>query len=311
MRVAIGLVFCEVWHRKVNFLLSVVAVTAPSNGTAIINADDTITYTPNPDFVGVDVFGYGIIDGTGESAMAAVTVTVTALPDPPFATTDNVTTDEEVAIVINPLANDGDVVALDIPVDSVLSGTLEDGTPVAFSSQDIDLFASGTLTLEAAGLPAIGPLNITASTDPVPAGVRQGQTLQVDVGGMRADGPIQRGDLPPPSDGTLGRGTNDGGAWLQRHGRCGAIGTLFHPNEPVVVRAELLVQRDDVVHAGKDALDVQGGEADLDKDNVVTGTELGAYLRPIVSNASGQAQTPLFGRLEGEGEFLFFVKTSK
>jgi len=54
-----------------------------------------------------------------------------------------------------------------------------------------------------------------------------------------------------------------------------------------------------------------GGEADLDKDNVVTGTELGAYLRPTVSNASGQAQTPLFGRLEGEGEFLFFVKTGK
>lgn len=52
------------------------------------------------------------------------------------------------------------------------------------------------------------------------------------------------------------------------------------------------------------------GAADLDKDNVVTGTELGAYLRPNVSNASGQAQTPLFGRLEGEGEFLFFVKTS-
>jgi len=50
------------------------------------------------------------------------------------------------------------------------------------------------------------------------------------------------------------------------------------------------------------------GEADIDKDNVVTGTELGAYLRPTVSNASRQAQTPLFGRLEGEGEFLFFVK---
>jgi hypothetical protein len=52
------------------------------------------------------------------------------------------------------------------------------------------------------------------------------------------------------------------------------------------------------------------GEADIDKDNVVTGTELGAYLRPTVSNASGQAQTPLFGRLEGEGEFLFFVKNA-
>jgi len=50
-----------------------------------------------------------------------------------------------------------------------------------------------------------------------------------------------------------------------------------------------------------------GGEADFNKDNVVTGTELGAYLRPAVSNASNQAQTPLYGRLEGEGEFLFFI----
>ena len=50
------------------------------------------------------------------------------------------------------------------------------------------------------------------------------------------------------------------------------------------------------------------GEADFNKDNVVTGTELGAYLRPAVSNASGQAQTPLYGRLEGEGEFLFFIE---
>ncbi len=58
-------------------------------------------------------------------------------------------------------------------------------------------------------------------------------------------------------------------------------------------------------------LDAIKGEADLNKDNVVTGTELGAYLRPMVSNASRQAQTPLFGRLEGEGEFLFFVAKEK
>jgi hypothetical protein len=58
-------------------------------------------------------------------------------------------------------------------------------------------------------------------------------------------------------------------------------------------------------------LEAIGGKADIDRDNVVTGTELGAYLRPTVSNASRQMQTPLFGRLEGEGEFLFFVKKEK
>jgi tetratricopeptide (TPR) repeat protein len=50
------------------------------------------------------------------------------------------------------------------------------------------------------------------------------------------------------------------------------------------------------------------GEADINNDKVVTGTELGAYLRPRVSDASRNAQTPLFGRLEGEGEFLFFIE---
>jgi len=49
------------------------------------------------------------------------------------------------------------------------------------------------------------------------------------------------------------------------------------------------------------------GEADYNGDNFVTATELGTYLRPTVSNASNQAQTPLYGRLEGEGEFLFYV----
>jgi tetratricopeptide (TPR) repeat protein len=53
------------------------------------------------------------------------------------------------------------------------------------------------------------------------------------------------------------------------------------------------------------------GAADFDGDRVVTGSELGTYLRPAVSNESRQTQTPLFGRLEGEGEFLFFVGDSQ
>jgi hypothetical protein len=53
------------------------------------------------------------------------------------------------------------------------------------------------------------------------------------------------------------------------------------------------------------------GAADFDGDRVVTGSELGTYLRPAVSNESRQAQTPMFGRLEGEGEFLFFIGDSQ
>ncbi len=49
------------------------------------------------------------------------------------------------------------------------------------------------------------------------------------------------------------------------------------------------------------------GEADRDNDLVVTASELGAYLMPQVSRASGNLQTPQYGRLDGEGEVVFTV----
>ena len=50
------------------------------------------------------------------------------------------------------------------------------------------------------------------------------------------------------------------------------------------------------------------GEADYDKDGVVTGTELGLYSRKWVSNEAKElkkTQTPQFGRIDGEGEIVF------
>ncbi|MEM6526387.1 MAG: DUF4114 domain-containing protein [Bacteroidota bacterium] len=48
----------------------------PDNGTAIINADDIITYTPNPGFSGTDVFVYRGINDNGKTDTAVVTVSV-------------------------------------------------------------------------------------------------------------------------------------------------------------------------------------------------------------------------------------------
>lgn len=77
---------------------------------------------------------------------------------------------------------------IEVPEASLLSGTLEDGTPFAFSPEDNDFSsAAATLTLQAATLPPVGPALITASTDIVPLGIRQGQTLLVDDGGGIGD----------------------------------------------------------------------------------------------------------------------------
>ena len=49
-----------------------------SNGTAVVNADGTFTYTPNANFIGTDNFTYSITDANGDVSTATVSVTVTA-----------------------------------------------------------------------------------------------------------------------------------------------------------------------------------------------------------------------------------------
>jgi len=75
----------------------------------------------------------------------------------------------------------GSTLPFNLPAGKVLTGVFADGTPFAFRSDEGDHFANGVLTLESAALPAIAPTAIISSTDPVPLGIRQGQTLTVDT----------------------------------------------------------------------------------------------------------------------------------
>ncbi len=86
-------------------LKEVTSVTSPSNGTAVENPNGTIKYTPNANFVGVDTFTYTLNGGS----VATVTVTVNPIDDAPVAVNDVATTDEDVEIDINVIANDTDI----------------------------------------------------------------------------------------------------------------------------------------------------------------------------------------------------------
>ncbi|PPL01079.1 gliding motility-associated C-terminal domain-containing protein [Parapedobacter indicus] len=59
---------------------SVRVVRQPSNGTVEVNADGSITYTPNPGFVGEDSFEFEIADENGLVSSAKITITVTPKP---------------------------------------------------------------------------------------------------------------------------------------------------------------------------------------------------------------------------------------
>jgi Ca2+-binding RTX toxin-like protein len=88
--------------------LSVASVTQPPNGAVVINADGTLTYTPDADFSGEDRFTYTITDGNGGSDTATVTIDVAPLNDAPDAVDDAAQTNNLTPVVIPVLANDTD-----------------------------------------------------------------------------------------------------------------------------------------------------------------------------------------------------------
>ncbi|MEM1096402.1 MAG: Ig-like domain-containing protein, partial [Bacteroidota bacterium] len=102
---------------------TVAIATAPSNGSAIANADGTIAYTPNANVNGTDTFTYTVADNVGGvSNTATVTVTITAVNDAPVALADLSSTTLDTPVTINVLANDTDVDGtLDVATVSVVS----------------------------------------------------------------------------------------------------------------------------------------------------------------------------------------------
>ncbi|MCE8546801.1 tandem-95 repeat protein [Ruegeria pomeroyi] len=88
--------------------LVVSGASDPANGSVVVNADNTLSYTPDANFNGTDTFTYTVSDGNGGSDTGTVTVTVTGVNDAPVGNADSATTEEDTPVTIAVLANDGD-----------------------------------------------------------------------------------------------------------------------------------------------------------------------------------------------------------
>ncbi|WP_255059507.1 Ig-like domain-containing protein [Mycolicibacterium arenosum] len=130
-----------------NSTLTATLDSGPANGTLVLNANGSFTYTPDADFAGTDSFTYTVSDGTDTSDPATVTITITAVNDAPVAVNDSFTVAEDTELVGNVLGNDTDV------ENDSLTATLASG-PV-----------SGTLTLNANGSFTYTPDADFAGTD--------------------------------------------------------------------------------------------------------------------------------------------------
>jgi uncharacterized repeat protein (TIGR01451 family) len=131
--------------------LALSAVGIPDQGGNVVHASAVITYTPAPDFFGLEVFTYTVADGNGGFGTAQVIVTVTNQADPPLAMDDAYTTAEDIPLIVaapgvleNDVDVDGDTLSATLAVGPV-SGTLTlrpDGAftytpPLEFSGSEV------------------------------------------------------------------------------------------------------------------------------------------------------------------------------
>jgi VCBS repeat-containing protein len=86
--------------------LTAVVESDVSNGSVTLNADGSFIYEPAPEFNGIDSFTYKANDGSADSNIATVTITVDSVDDEPIAAADSVTLEGDEPVDIDVLAND-------------------------------------------------------------------------------------------------------------------------------------------------------------------------------------------------------------
>ena len=172
--------------------LTVVEVSAPAHGTAVVAAAGTVAYTPEPDFHGTDRFTYVVGDGSGLTARAAVEVTVRPVNDPPVAVDDAAETPEDTPVTIAVLRNDsdgdGDALALvEASAPAHGSARLTDAGAVEYTPEP-DFHGTDRFTYvvgDGSGLTAQAAVDVTVrpvNDPPLATGVIPDQRVEVGDG---------------------------------------------------------------------------------------------------------------------------------
>ena len=123
--------------------IGVSIINAPSNGSAVVNTDNTVDYSPNADYNGSDSFEYEVCDVDGDCDTAQVNITINAVNDLPVANDDEVSTEEDTDVTVEVLNNDenlGDgglsITLVDSPSNGDANVNIGDNTITYDPSQD-------------------------------------------------------------------------------------------------------------------------------------------------------------------------------
>jgi VCBS repeat-containing protein len=116
-------------------VLTTVRVSSPAHGTLTLNADGSFTYRPAANYRGPDSFTYRARDGSTNSNVATVSLTVVSVNDAPVAASQAKSLNEDAtrAITLAATDADGDALTYSIvtpPAHGVLTGTAPNVTYV-------------------------------------------------------------------------------------------------------------------------------------------------------------------------------------
>ena len=120
-----------------------------ANGNVTLNANGSFTYTPNTDFAGADTFSYRVSDGTAQSALVSVNITVSSM-SPPTGVADSYTMVRNTSLVVTATAA-GTVTEDVIPYGATGWKYLDNGTDQGTAWRNIGFndsaWATGTAEL--------------------------------------------------------------------------------------------------------------------------------------------------------------------
>jgi VCBS repeat-containing protein len=164
--------------------LAILGVSDGAFGTTTVNADGTITYTPDRNRNGTDTFTYVVDDGYGRSAVGTATVTVTPVNDTPAIGSDQLITPQDTAIDVDlrSLATDVETAPEDLTfaVSWAQNGTVEllaDGHTARFTPNpgyagpaSFSVSVTDTGDGDSAPLTAYGSVSVLVDAPPVAYG---------------------------------------------------------------------------------------------------------------------------------------------